>query len=188
MKVSVAALLLLKSASAFVPLSQPRSPTVLHGYLDDLSKELYSPDGNPSPEDESREATNMKSEGVDRFGVGDWDNYVEFNEFDGGDGQMGVAGDGKVSLEKFDMSEMAKSKSRSAKNAWGSSTGYANNLIDKGVDIQRAQQLENWQNQQEILANRKAQNSMTESFDKASDTDEDWRTLAKFGVQRNQVR
>ena len=36
----------------------------------------------------------MAKEDVDRFGVGDWDSYVEFNEFDGGDGQMGVAGDG----------------------------------------------------------------------------------------------
>jgi hypothetical protein len=32
---------------------------------------------------------------VDRLGPGDWSTYVEFDEFDGGDGQMGVAGDGK---------------------------------------------------------------------------------------------
>ena len=44
---------------------------------------------------------------------------------------------------------MAKSKTMSAKNAWGKSTGYADALIEKGVDNQRAQQLENWMNQQE---------------------------------------
>lgn len=72
-----------------------------------------------------------------------------YSEFDGGDGQMGVAGDGDASLEKFDMSEMAKSKAMSAKNAWGKTTGYADQLIDQGVEAQRAQQLENWKNQQE---------------------------------------
>jgi len=72
-----------------------------------------------------------------------------YSEFDGGDGQMGVAGDGNSKLENFDMSSMAKSKTMSAKNAWGKSTGYADALIEKGVDNQRAQQLENWMNQQE---------------------------------------
>jgi len=62
---------------------------------------------------------------------------------------MGVAGDGNSKLENFDMSSMAKSKTMSAKNAWGKSTGYADDLIEKGVDNQRAQQLENWMNQQE---------------------------------------
>ena len=63
---------------------------------------------------------------------------------------MGVAGDGSGNkLEKFDMSTMAKSRDRSAKNAWGTSTGYADTLIDNGMEAQRAQQLENWKNQQE---------------------------------------
>lgn len=108
-------------------------------------------------------------------------------QFDGGDGQMGVAGDGNKKLEKFDMSEMAKSKTMSAKNAWGKATGYADTLIEKGVDTARAQQLENWHNQQELLQQRKAQRWMTDDFDKVTTEDENWRNLKSFGVERNQV-
>merc|ERR1712161_132817 len=65
--------------------------------------------------------------------------------FDGGDGQMGVAGDGASGLDKSDfatgslntnvakVSTIDKSKARSAKNAWGTSTGYADKLIEKRV-------------------------------------------------------
>lgn len=43
--------------------------------------------------------------------------------------QMGVAGDGNKGLDKFDMTQMAKSKTMSAKNAWGTSTGYAGTCL-----------------------------------------------------------
>ena len=190
MKLSSLALLLsFGGTEAFVhPNRAGNTPSLLKGYLDDLSKDLYGPDGNPDPEMESKEATDMAKEDVDRFGVGSWDTYVEFDEFDGGDGQMGVAGDGNKQLEKFDMTEVAKSRSRSARNAWGSSTGYADNLRDKGVDTQRAQQLENWHNQQEVLNKRRQQQYMADQFDQVSSVDEDWRKLASFGVERNQVR
>jgi len=157
------------------------------GYLDDLSKDLTAPDSNPIPEEESREANVMSKDNIDRAGPGSWDSYVEFSEFDGGDGQMGVAGDGSTGLDKFDMSQMAKSKSMSAKNAWGTNTGYADKLVAEGVDTSRAQQLENWHNQQEVLARRKEQRSMTEDFESTSTEEENWRNLASFGVERNQV-
>lgn len=80
---------------------------------------------------------------------------------------------------------MAKSKTMSAKNAWGKSTGYADTLIDQGVEASRAQQLENWHNQQEVLQQRRAQKWMTEEFDKVSG-DENWRSLSTFGVERTQ--
>jgi hypothetical protein len=84
------------------------------GYLDDLSKELRSTaDPNPNLDEEDREMLKMSKDQIDRAGPGSWDSYVEFEEFDGGDGQMGVAGDGNKKLEKFDMSEMAKSKTMS---------------------------------------------------------------------------
>jgi hypothetical protein len=186
---SIALLAVLQSASAFVPQKRSFQPTSrLHGYLDDLTNDLYGEDPNPIPEEESHQATDMKKEDVDRMGPGDWSSYVEFNEFDGGDGQMGVAGDGKQGLASFDMTQMAKSKSMSAKNAWGTSTGYADQLVDKGMDTQRAQQLENWQNQQEVLERRKAARSMTDDFDAIDTADENWRDLASFGVERNQVR
>ena len=188
MKLSAAILLLaLESASAFVPLSQSRSPTLLKGYLDGLI-DPNAPDPDPNPEEESREATNMPLDQIDRAGPGSWDQFVDFDEFDGGDGQMGVAGDGNSKLAEFDMTSMAKSKTMSAKNAWGKSTGYADELIAKGVDTQRAQQLENWNNQQEVVASRKEQQKyMTDDYDQAG-ADENWRDLAKFGVERNQVR
>merc|ERR1712045_567572 len=77
---------------------------------------------------------------------------------------------------------------RSAKNAWGTSTGYAETLIrDKGMDSARAQQLENWHQQREISKRKQEQRFMTEQFDQVQQNAEaDWRTLAKFGVERNQ--
>ena len=186
----------LTGASAFtVPTTTRTTPLITSsglamGYLDDLSDELRSTaDPNPNPDTESREATRLDKKDVDRGGVGNWDSFVDFEEFDGGDGQMGVAGDGKKGLDKewSGAAEMAKSKTMSAKNAWGKTTGYAEELRGQGVETSRAQQLENWRNQQEVLAERNAQKFMTEQFDQVSG-DEDWRNLGSFGVERNQVR
>lgn len=187
MKLSTLALLP-TAAAAFAPTFKSAPHRPLFGYLDDLSSDLNAPDGNPNPDAESREATRLDKEKLDRYGVGDWQGFVDFEEFDGGDGQMGVAGDGKKGLEKEwqGQAEMAKSKSMSAKVAWGKATGYADTLRDEGVETSRAQQLENWHNQQEVLAARKAQKFMTDDFDQVS-TDENWRDLSKFGVERNQV-
>lgn len=187
---ALAGALCASTANGFSPMasvSTPSSSTSLMGYLDNLSSDLYGPNADPIPEEEAREANVMNKEDVVNAGVGNWDDYVEFDEFDGGDGQMGVAGDGNKGLDKFDMSQMAKSKTMSAKNAWGTSTGYADTLIEKGMDTSRAQQLENWHNQQEVLAKRKQQRFMTDDFDNESTTsDENWRQLATFGVERNQ--
>jgi len=182
------------TVSGFSPSNAPgfsssSSSTMLMGYLDDIQAEIHAPDSNPIPEEEAREANQLAKDNIDRAGPGSWDTYVEFNEFDGGDGQMGVAGDGSKGLEKFDNSQVAglsKSKSMSAKNAWGTNTGYADSLVAKGIDTSKAQQLENWHNQQEVLAQRKAQRSMTEDFDNSPNDEEDWRKLASFGVERNQ--
>lgn len=178
--------------AAFVPsLSSGRTSSVIaRGYLDDLSAELQGPDANPNPEEESAEANKMAKEDLDRFGPGNFQDFVDFDEFDGGDGQMGVAGDGKKGLEKFgeDVTPaFAKSKTMSAKNAWGTSTGYADELRSKGVETSRAQQLENWRNQQEIRLKAQQMREMTENFDQVTENAEaDWRTLAKFGVERNE--
>jgi len=187
--------------AAFIPTSGSQTyktyPTVLNGYLDDLSPELYKESALPDEIADDRENNKMSKEEIDRYGPGNLNDFVDFNEFDGGDGQQGVSGDGQVGLDKSDFNtgeiansqqrNMAKSNMRSAKNAWGSSTGYAQQLIEeKGMDISRAQQLENWHNQREILAKSKAQQAMAEAFETSSDAEEDWRALAKFGVERNQ--
>jgi len=177
------------TVSGFSPSIVPgfsSSATMLLGYLDDIQGDIYAPDSNPIPEEEAREANQMSKDNIDRAGPGSWDSYVEFNEFDGGDGQMGVAGDGSKGLDKFDMTSMAKSKSMSAKNAWGTNSGYAETLVAKGIDTAKAQQLENWHNQQEVLKKRQAQRFMTEDFDTSPGDEEDWRKLASFGVERNQ--
>mmetsp|Transcript_40527 Transcript_40527/g.97822 ORF Transcript_40527/g.97822 Transcript_40527/m.97822 type:complete len:301 (+) Transcript_40527:117-1019(+) len=189
MKISALALLCaIQLSDAFLmPQGQSSSRMVLNGYLDDLSEELHAPSNDPDL-NTGREETKMADEDKDRYGVGSWDDYVEFDEFDGGDGQMGVAGDGNKKLESFDMSTMAKSKMMSAKNAWGTSSGYADTLIEKGVDSARAQQLENWHNQQEVLKTKNAQKWDVDQYDSnpATKDDENWRQLASFGVERNQ--
>jgi hypothetical protein len=95
-------------------------------------------------------------------------------------------------LEKFGSDvqpQLAKSKAMSAKNAWGTSTGYATKLIEEeGVEAVRAQQMENWMNQQEVLKKKNQHRAMTASFDTVdTSAEEDWRKLAKFGVERNEV-
>jgi len=158
---------------------------VAKGYLDDLSGDLYGETDNPDLE-KTREATDAKE--TDRYGVQSWDEFVDFDEFDGGDGQMGVAGDGNKGLDKFGDSvapKLAKSKTMSAKNAWGTSTGYSDTLREKGVDTARAQQLENWANQQELRRTRLDHTSNLDSFD-SQKADENWRELASFGIERNQ--
>jgi len=184
------ALLLLLAAvpaSAFTVLphqSQSRARTTVFGYLDDLSNELYSPDANPNVDADSKEATDYDKEKLDRYGPGDFSQFVDFNEFDGGDGQMGVAGDGKAGLDKewSGAAEMAKSKTMSAKNAWGKSTGYADTLIDQGMEATRAQQMENWRNQREVQREREQHRWMTDEFD--NKPDEDWRSLSSFGGEQ----
>ncbi len=167
-----------------------QSPFVLMGYLDDLSKDLYAPDDNPDIEATSREATKMAKDQVKSYGPGSFQDFVDFNEFDGGDGQMGVAGDGNTKLEKLDAGpQFAKSKAMSAKNAWGTSTGYAEELLKSNpkIDTARAQQLENWANQQEVRAKNQQLKEMTEILDRQqASAEEDWRQLAKFGVERVQ--
>jgi len=178
--------------------SYQRTSIVVNGYLDDLTKDLYKDAGIPDPVADKRENNDMQKDEIDRFGPGNLVDFVEFDEYDGGDGQMGVAGDGDSGLDKSDFNagelansklkqKMDKSKMRSARNAWGTSTGYAEELMKtKGMDKARAQQLENWQNQQEILAKSRAQKFQTEEYDKVEENAmADWRTLGKFGVERN---
>jgi len=180
--------------TAFVAPSPSRlsttTTTSLHGYLDNLTRELNAPDSNPNPDEESRDATKMDKSQVTSYGPGSFQGFVDFNEFDGGDGQMGVSGDGKTGLDKMDdVPQIAKSKMMSAKNAWGTSTGYADKLRSSNpkMDTARAQQLENWANQQEVRAKNQQLKQMSDTFDMTtSSAEENWRQLAKFGVERTQ--
>lgn len=170
-------------ASAFAPSTiHNRKIFALKGYLDDLSNQARAPETSNPPPSPSQQG---QPEQTDRFGVGSWEGFQDFEEFDGGDGQMGVAGDGKKGLDKEwqGAAEFAKSKTMSAKNAWGRATGYADELIAKGVEATRAQQIENWRNQREVQEERANHRFTTDEFDKSRD-DEDWRNLSTFGGER----
>ncbi|GMI21250.1 hypothetical protein TrCOL_g1914 [Triparma columacea] len=199
------ATLLVSSTFAFTPSLINRPSFLLKGKLDDFSKDIIPTDESKkaNPERDSYRANVKDQKDVDRFGPGTYEDYVDFgDEFDGGDGQMGVAGDGQKGLEKIgeDSEETIvkarsaktvgfKSRERSAKNAWGTSNGYADKLREQGMDTAKAQMLENWQNQNNVKARRKEARFQTEEFDAlASDKmeDEDWRKLGSFGVERNQ--
>jgi len=109
------------------------------------------------------------------YGPKDYEGFIDAEGFDGGDGQVGVVGDGKNHMEEFDMSaeasrgikggrklnQMGGSESKlNAKVAWGETTGYADELKKRGMveydeygedKLQRRrQQLENWRNQAEL--------------------------------------
>eukprot|EP00638_Chattonella_subsalsa_P009983 CAMPEP_0117747012 /NCGR_PEP_ID=MMETSP0947-20121206/8267_1 /TAXON_ID=44440 /ORGANISM="Chattonella subsalsa, Strain CCMP2191" /LENGTH=316 /DNA_ID=CAMNT_0005564403 /DNA_START=266 /DNA_END=1216 /DNA_ORIENTATION=- len=106
------------------------------------------------------------------------------SDFDGGDGQVGVVGDGEDNMEKFDERSVIKgstivNESRSRqRNAWGSgSTGYAEELKKSGmVDYNlkgedklqvRRQQLENYSNQ---MALKRAQDAAIDQMEAAEGT------------------
>jgi len=182
------------SANAAFVSNQPitTSTSTLRGYLDDFTEELAKPlEEANNPDLEDREKLKLPRDQVDRFGPGNLDTYVDFDEFDGGDGQMGVAGDGNAGLEKIGSSptlakSMAKSKIMSAKNAWGTTTGYADKLREQGMETSRSQQFENWQNQRAVWQKQQGVREMEAADNNSQSADLDWRELAKFGVERNQ--
>jgi hypothetical protein len=170
--------------------------TILKGYLDDLSSDLAQKDDQYDEDKESLEATTLDRSMVDRYGPGSLADFVDFtDEFDGGDGQMGVAGDGNKGLEAMGggptiNKKEDQSRMRSAKNAWGNtSSGYADELraANPGMDTSRAQQMENWQNQREVYNKQQTVRNYEIADQSRQDSAEmNWRDLAKFGVERNQ--
>lgn len=83
MKLSTAAFTLMAFAGpvrAFMPAAVQKPSFALRmGYLDELNKQVgYDPDGEEE-EDDSRDSTKLSSDKVDRGGVGDWSQFVDFN-------------------------------------------------------------------------------------------------------------
>jgi len=101
-----------------------------------------------------------------------YEGFVDSEGFDGGDGQVGVVGDGGNAMDTFDDRSSAGSgrarvnsqgiteSKKMQKNAFGQFTGYAEELEQQGMSqvdeygedrlAARRQQLENWRNQREI--------------------------------------
>eukprot|EP00587_Corethron_hystrix_P008348 CAMPEP_0113314650 /NCGR_PEP_ID=MMETSP0010_2-20120614/10623_1 /TAXON_ID=216773 ORGANISM="Corethron hystrix, Strain 308" /NCGR_SAMPLE_ID=MMETSP0010_2 /ASSEMBLY_ACC=CAM_ASM_000155 /LENGTH=321 /DNA_ID=CAMNT_0000170973 /DNA_START=92 /DNA_END=1057 /DNA_ORIENTATION=- /assembly_acc=CAM_ASM_000155 len=192
-----------QNAAAFVAhrsgsSTRSTSNTPLYGKLDDLTEFLNTPTLETIPEEELAENNQMAKDEIDRYGPGNLNDFVEFDEYDGGDGQTGCVGDGKGKLEQIGSDTQATiiqpvsarvkttSRERSATNAWGTSTGYADQLREQGVETARAQQLENYANQQELNKARIRNVFETEEMDKVSAHDDDWRQLSKFGGERTE--
>jgi len=139
-----------------------------------------------SIEDDSNKAPAWKEyqeelKGTTQQGInpdGNYEGLVDGDGFDGGDGQVGVVGDGGNAMESFDNRESIDhgegrvrqhapmiggvEAKKMQKNAFGSTTGYADALAEAGmVELDeygddrlqaRRQQLENWRNQRELMA------------------------------------
>lgn len=77
------------ATTAFAPTKPTfaRTNVAVKGYLDDMSKYTYDPDADIEEADDSREATNLAKDKIDRYGPGDLRQFVDFDEFDGGDGR-----------------------------------------------------------------------------------------------------
>lgn len=146
-------------------------------YLSSLSdKEKTWAAGDEDAPSDPRQQTRV-TEAVNA-GPANYDGFVDsIDGFDGGDGQVGVVGDGTNAMETYDMSERVQSRRMNAvggseskqtrSNAWGYSTGYAEDLKKRGmVQVDefgedrlkaRRQQLENWRNQRELRLQQEGQ-------------------------------
>lgn len=135
--------------------------------------------------------TKMSKDRIDRFGPGDFDQYADFpsDQFDGGDSEMGLSGDGSVGLRKLgrDVSPhlartlSAKIQSEKSECEAGTSMSYVDELLQANpeMDKVRAQQLENWATQKEIaLANRHMHEKIEATL--ASDQSDDYEGVAVF--------
>lgn len=171
------------AAGAVATAPGARRPTALSvNYLSDIEDE----DAKQKWWDKE-EGTTESSDPRAHTGVGasdsnagpvDYEGFIDAEGFDGGDGQVGVVGDGTISnLETFDNDAAVKVRRRNAvggsesklnaKNAWGTSSGYADSLKKKGMvsyneygeDMLQAkrQQLENYRNQQELRLQKDSQ-------------------------------
>ena len=104
-----------------------------------------------------RDSTKMSKEQIRHYGPGELSQYVDPSDlFDGGDSEMGLTGDGNVGLKRIgrDVSpHVARTyTAKSEEDHAVASLSYAEELLQNNpcMDPARAQQYENWAEQQEI--------------------------------------
>ncbi len=103
----------------------------------------------------------MDKDKIRQYGQGDFAQYVDHessNLFDGGESEMGLAGNGNLGLRRIDHDvspHITRTLTAKVDQAVAASS-YADELLSNpGIDAARAQQLENWATQNEIaMANR----------------------------------
>lgn len=132
----------------------------------------HGPDIEPltDMEKQGAQSTKMDKDKIHRYGPGDFAQYVDHHSsdlFDGGDSEMGLSGDGNVGLQKFgrDVSpHMAGTLTAKIDQATVASTSYTDELLqdNPGMDMVRAQQLENWATQNEIATANRYMNGITQ--------------------------
>jgi hypothetical protein len=153
-------------------------------------------------------------------GPANYSNFIDGDGFDGGDGQVGVVGDDDNALDKFttvavrhgmashagdrvastQMDDVRSESKKTQRNAFGTFTGYAQQLEEQGmVDIDeetgedmlaaRRQQLENWRNQRELRSQQ--EETLTElsgytgtEYDPRAGS-ESYKNLLNAGVQED---
>lgn len=111
----------------------------------------------------------MDKDKIHQYGPGDFAQYVDSHSsdaFDGGDSEMGLAGDGCVGLQKFgsDISpHIARTLTAKIEQASVATMCYTDELLQNnpGMDTARAQQLGNWATQNEIASANRYMNEIS---------------------------
>jgi len=130
----------------------------------------HGPDVEPLTEEEKLgpDYTKMNKEFINNFGPGVFDGFADVNDqFDGGDSEMGLTGDGTVGLKKLGRDVTPHVARTIGARTRGyepheevivsPSMSYSEELmnVNPNMDFVRAQQLENWAEQREISSTNK---------------------------------
>ncbi len=165
----------------------------MHASGNNLSTQLsyrslhHGPDVEPLTDMEKLgvDFTKMPKDKLDRYGPGNFDQYADStsNDFDGGDSETGVVGDGQSGLRQFgyDVSpHLANTMAARYSSAYDevetsptTAMSYAEELMHRNpsMDEIRAVQLQNWATQQEIAS---ANRYMNEKIQVYYDADYDY--------------
>mmetsp|Transcript_6723 Transcript_6723/g.10093 ORF Transcript_6723/g.10093 Transcript_6723/m.10093 type:complete len:317 (-) Transcript_6723:98-1048(-) len=144
----------------------------------------HGPDVEPLSDMERQGAdfTKMDKSQIRQYGPGDFAQYEDHHpsDFDGGDSEMGLSGDGNVGLQKFgrDISpHMAGTLTAKIDQApVADSMSYTDGLLQSnpGMDAVRAQQLENWATQKEIATANRYMNEVAQTYQDGLSTDNEY--------------
>ena len=145
----------------------------------------HGPDVEPLTDMEKQgvDFTKMPKDELDRFGPGSFDQYADstFNDFDGGDSETGLVGDGQSGLRQFGydvsphlantMAARYSSAYEEVETAQRTDMSYAEEMMhsNPSMDEIRAVQLQNWATQQEIASANRYMNEKTQVYYEADD-------------------
>lgn len=172
--------LALSMALSAAPLVDAFTPTSIQSHRLVSSTDLkyrsihHGPDVEPLTDNEKLGAgfTKMDKDKIDRYGPGDFTQYVDHHSsdlFDGGDSEMGLAGDGNFGIKKVgrdSLPHMTRTLSAKMDQATLTSMSYTDELLQSnpGMDHARAQQLENWATQNEVAMSNRYMNDRIQQY------------------------